>query len=65
VKSGEAIDVQWFHVTKKPSKSFAGAYGHDYRIKADNLVRFWLIKDGRDWTIIYNSKGAEVVKPRR
>src|SRR6516164_2288830 len=30
VKSGEAITVRWFHVTKNPSKRFVGAFGHDY-----------------------------------
>ena len=62
-KIGDRINVLWFRVTKGPSKTFPGAYGHAYPIKADNVVRFWLMKEGKDWSIIYNNKGVEVVMP--
>jgi hypothetical protein len=65
VKIGEGINVNWFCVTKDPSKGFVGAFGHAYSIKAGNIVRFWLKKDGKDWSIIYNKEGAEVLKPSR
>ena len=61
-KIGERLHVRWYAVTKTPSKPPPAAYGHSYKIKADDIVRFWLKKDGRDWKIIYNSKGVEKVK---
>jgi hypothetical protein len=61
-KIGEKLNVRWFAVTKSPGKPPPGAYGHKYKIKADDIVRFWLKKDGKDWTIIYNSEGVEKVK---
>jgi hypothetical protein len=63
VKAGEGINVRWFRVTREPSKPIAGAFGHAYPIRAGNIVRFWLMKDGKDWSVIYNSKGAEVLMP--
>ena len=33
-------------------------------MKADNLVRFWLMKDGKNWTIIDNPDGVENLAAR-
>lgn len=61
VKAGDTIEVAWLHMTKKPSKPLAGAYGHDYKLKAKDKARFWLIKTAlkNNWAIIYNQNGVE------
>ncbi len=61
-RAGETVKVGWYRVTKAPSKPLPGAYGHSYPIKAKDKARFWLRKQGKDWTIIYNSNGIEKLK---
>jgi hypothetical protein len=57
-----SVEVTWFHVTKNPSKAFAGAYGHKYDLKTGDRARFWLMKTKDAWTVIYNSDGVEKLK---
>jgi hypothetical protein len=60
IKPGQTLTVTWLHVTKRPSKPFAGAYGHRYPIKAGDAARFWLMDRGEGrWEIVYNPKGVE------
>jgi hypothetical protein len=62
-KVGQTIKVNWYHVTKTPSKPLPGAYGKSYPIKAKDRARFWLLGSPRaGWTIIYNSNGVETLK---
>jgi hypothetical protein len=58
-KKGDTIKVNWYRVTKSPSKPPPGAYGHSYPIKERDEARFWLLGGKSGWTIIYNSKGVE------
>src|SRR5258708_2843860 len=52
-RAGETVKVGWYRVTKAPSKPLPGAYGHSYPIEAKDKARFWLKKQGKDWTTIY------------
>jgi len=61
VKTGDTVTVTWFHVTKRPSKPFPGAYGHEYKVKEKDPVRVYLIKDGKGYNVIYNASGVEKV----
>src|SRR5215468_811988 len=57
-KVGDVIDVTWFHVTKRPSRLLAGAYGHNHGLKEKDKATFWLNDGGKgQWTIIYNKDG--------
>jgi hypothetical protein len=67
VKPGDAITITWFHVTKKPSGPFVGAFGHGYDIKEKDEAKFWLMDRGPGvpkgaWVVIYNKNGVEKVK---
>jgi hypothetical protein len=63
VKVGDKITVNWFQVTKPPSRPVGGAFGHGYPIKAKDKARFWLMgTPEKGWTIIYNSNGVEKLK---
>ncbi|HXD85089.1 MAG TPA: hypothetical protein VN641_01255 [Urbifossiella sp.] len=67
VKPGEKLTVAWFHVTKKPSGPFVGAYGHGYDIKEKDRAKFWLMPGGQGvakgaWAVIYNKNGVEKIK---
>jgi hypothetical protein len=65
-KEGQTIKVKWFHVTKKPSQAFPGAYGHSYPLKEKSKARFWLVSAGAGaWEIIYNPKGADKAKKKK
>src|SRR5262245_38338607 len=60
---GDTIKVHWYDVTKRPSKLFPGAYGHEYDIKEGDAAKFWLmgsVKKGL--TVIYNKDGVEKQK---
>src|SRR5262249_38273601 len=61
VKADDTIAVHWFHVTKRPTKAFPGAYGHKYDIKEKSAVRAYLIKrgEGKGFSVIYNAEGIE------
>ncbi len=62
LKAGGTIDIHWFHVTKRPTKAFPGAYGHKYDLKPKEAIRAYLIKgSGNDarYEVIYNSDGVE------
>lgn len=60
VKDGDLIDVNWYRVTRSPTRPFAGAYGHAYAIKTKDQARFWLMGSAKTgWTVIYNRDGVE------
>jgi hypothetical protein len=61
-KIGEKLNVRWSEVVKKPGREMPSPSGYTYRMKADDIVRFRLMKDGRDWTIINNPKGVKILK---
>jgi len=56
---GEKINIRWTVVVRKPGHSEGGGSDHMYRMKADDIVRFWLMRDGTNWTIIANPDGVE------
>jgi len=58
-KAGDTIDVTWFHVTKRPSKAFPGAYGQEHDLKEKDEAKFWLMKGKDAWSVIYNKDGVE------
>lgn len=63
VKAGETIKVNWYDVTKRPSKLLPAAYGHEYKIKKDDEAKFWLMGTAeKGFTVIYNRDGVEKVK---
>jgi hypothetical protein len=63
VKVGDVIDVTWFHVTKRPSRPLAGAYGQNHGLKEKDAATFWLLGGEKGkWEIIYNKDGVEKVK---
>jgi hypothetical protein len=67
VKTGDTIKVTWFHVTKRPTKPFPGAYGHAYDLKEKDKAKFWLIDRAPGtskvmWEVIYNKDGVEKIK---
>lgn len=64
LKPGETVKVNWFHVTKKPSKPIVGAFGHGYAAaKKGEAVRVYLMKRASgNYEVIYNSEGMEPVK---
>lgn len=62
-KPGDTIKVTWFHVTKRPSRPLAGAFGHAYSVKEKEMIRVYTIKGkGDDFGVIYNREGIEKVK---
>jgi len=56
---GEKLNIRWIEIVKKPSKPLPGAREYRFRMKADDVVRFWLIRQGKDWTIIDNPDGVQ------
>jgi hypothetical protein len=63
IKAGDTIKINWFHVTKRPSKLLPGAYGHGYAVaKKGETVRVYLMKRNSGYEVIYNSEGMEAVK---
>src|SRR5262245_18819537 len=60
-KVGDTVKVTWFHVTKKPSAAFAGAYGHGYEARNGLKVKVHVKKSGEKYEVIYNSEGMETV----
>jgi hypothetical protein len=59
---GKTITVHFFNVTKRPSKAFPGAYGHDYKLKDGDKVLVYTVKGGKTKKrneVIYNSMGIE------
>jgi hypothetical protein len=61
LKVGDTVKVTWFHVTKRPSGAFAGAYGHGYEARNGLKVKVWVKKSGEKYEVIYNSDGMETV----
>jgi hypothetical protein len=52
--------VTWLHVTRRPSRPVAGAYGHRYRLKAGDRARFWLMDRGEGrWEVLYSPDGVQ------
>ncbi len=66
-RAGDTIKVHWFHVTRRPTRPFPGAYGHGYPLEEKSEARFWLMDGGKSgWTIIYNRNGVELLsKPKK
>ncbi|NBO92800.1 MAG: hypothetical protein EBV06_10905 [Planctomycetia bacterium] len=62
VKVGSTVKLTWFYVTKRPSGFFAGAFGQDHGLKANDQAKFWLLGEKQPYTIIYNSEGVEKLK---
>jgi hypothetical protein len=67
VKTGDTITVTWFHVTKRPSGRFVGAFGHGYALEEKDKAKFWLMDRGRavpkgTWVVIYNKDGVEKIE---
>jgi hypothetical protein len=63
LKVGDTVRAEWFHVTKRPSKPFPGAYGHAYAVKKGAAVQLYLVKgSGGGYEVIYNPAGIEPVK---
>jgi hypothetical protein len=64
LKPGDTITLSWFNVTRKPSKFFAGAYGHAYDVKEKDTIRAWMLSAGKagQYRVIYNADGVEKVK---
>jgi len=62
VKAGDTIDVTWFHVTKRPTKPVAGAFGQDHGLKEKDEATFWLMGSTPPYAVIYNRDGVEKVK---
>jgi len=60
--TGEKLNIRWTVVVRRPSRPEGG--GHVYRMKADEVVRFWLMKDGNNWKIIDNPNGVENLSVR-
>jgi hypothetical protein len=61
-KVGDTVSVTWFHVTKRPSGTFAAAYGHGYALEAKDKAKFWLLESPKGgWEIIYNKDGAQKI----
>jgi hypothetical protein len=60
VKAGDTLKIFWIHITKKPSGNFAGAFGHDYKVKKGDQVEAYLMKrgDGK-YEVIYNAAGMQ------
>jgi hypothetical protein len=63
-KAGDTIEVKWSHVTKRPSKTFVGAYGHGYGLKEKDEARLWLRKGRDGWDVIYNKEGVEKLEKK-
>jgi hypothetical protein len=56
---GEKLSIRWTEVVRKPGRSKAGGTHYLDQMKADDVVRFWLRRDGKDWTIIQGPNGIE------
>jgi hypothetical protein len=56
---GEKINIRWIEVVRQPGRPVGGVSRHVFRMKADDVVRFWLMRDGKSWTIIDNPNGVE------
>lgn len=46
IKAGDTIKITWMHMTTKPTGSFVGAFGHDYKVKKGDTVKAYLMKRG-------------------
>ena len=62
VKIGDRITATWFHVTKRPTKPFPGAYGQGHAVKEKDKATFWLMGDKPPYAVIYNRDGVEKAK---
>ena len=62
LKKGDTLKAKYFHVTKKPSKAFPGAYGHAYKITVGDEVKLYLVGKDGNYEVIYNSDGIEKLK---
>jgi len=56
---GEKLNIRWTEVVRKPSREAGGVANYVYGMKADDVVRFWLMRDGKNWTIIDSPEGVE------
>ena len=61
---GEKLNIRWTVVVRRPGRPEGEVSNHLYRMKADDIVRFWLMKDGKNWTIIDNPDGVENLTAR-
>lgn len=63
IEAGKTIVFHWFHVTRRPSKSMPGAYGHHHEVARKGAsVRVFLMKAYEGLEVIYNKDGMEAVK---
>src|SRR5262249_50423457 len=62
-KAGDTVKVTWFRVTKFPTRPIAGAAGHRYGVREDDMVRAYLVRGKGDlFDVIYNDQGMEKLK---
>ena len=62
VKAGDRVQATWFHVTKRPTRPVAGAYGQGHAVKAKDRATFWLTGEKAPYSVIYNRNGIEKMK---
>jgi len=56
---GEKVNIRWTEVVRKPTRERGDVANNSYQMKADDVVRFWLMRDGKNWTIIDSPDGVE------